>query len=156
MLNFARNMGVDTHSRMARHHQQDGARPDGGRARQPGRGATEGGGDPEKKNGLLFTFEDVINLVPRAQRGDPRPDPPPNASSSPSRAPSPISATPSSPRWGHPRAAHGRETKLASGEAVAQKDVVEARRMVTDLALEMAGRGEIELNPDPDEGAYIR
>jgi len=48
------------------------------------------------------------------------------------------------------------ENELASGEAVAQKDVVEARRMVTDLALEMAGRGEIELNPDQDEGAYIR
>ena len=37
-----------------------------------------------------------------------------------------------------------------------QRDVLEARRVIADLALDMAGRGEIELNSDQDDDAYIR
>jgi FliG C-terminal domain. len=43
------------------------------------------------------------------------------------------------------------EQELRSGEPAAQRDVLDARRTITDLALEMAGRGEIELNSG-DEG----
>ena len=47
------------------------------------------------------------------------------------------------------------EFELNSGEPASQRDVLEARRAITDLALEMAGRGEIELNPKQDESTYF-
>jgi flagellar motor switch protein FliG len=46
--------------------------------------------------------------------------------------------------------------ELETGEPVPQRDVTEARRAITDLALEMAGRGEIELNPDGEDAAVYR
>jgi len=45
---------------------------------------------------------------------------------------------------------------LENGEPALQRDVVDARRAITDIALEMASRGEIELNPDREEGAYFQ
>lgn len=47
------------------------------------------------------------------------------------------------------------EHELAAGEPAAQRDVLEARSGITNLALEMAGRGEIDLNPKQDDGAYF-
>lgn len=47
------------------------------------------------------------------------------------------------------------EHELAGGEPAAQRDVLQARSAITNLALEMAGRGEVELNPKPDEGTYF-
>ena len=46
------------------------------------------------------------------------------------------------------------EQELNNGQAVAQRDVLDARRLVTDLALDMAGRGEIEIRSE-GEDAYI-
>lgn len=47
------------------------------------------------------------------------------------------------------------EHELAAGEPAAQRDVLEARSGITNLALEMAGRGEIDLNPKQDDGAFF-
>jgi flagellar motor switch protein FliG len=46
------------------------------------------------------------------------------------------------------------EQELNSGNPVRAREVNEARRTITDLALEMAGRGEIEIRPEEEE-AYI-
>jgi len=151
MLNFARNMGVDTHSRMAdiinkmeRDQMEEvlesltSARPKAA----------------EILKGLLFTFEDVINLVPRARTAilDQIPT---------ERIVIALKGT--EPEFRDAilasmgtRARRMVEHELANGEPVSQKDVVEARRAITDLALEMAGRGEIELNPEQDDGAFYR
>ena len=48
------------------------------------------------------------------------------------------------------------EHELNSKEPASQRDVLEARRAITDLALEMAGRGEIELNSGDEDDTYIR
>ena len=48
------------------------------------------------------------------------------------------------------------ENELATSEPSPQRDVLEARRVIADLALDMAGRGEIELNSDQDDDTYIR
>ncbi len=43
------------------------------------------------------------------------------------------------------------ETELANGSPAPHREVVKARRMIADLALEMAERGEIELNSEEDD-----
>ncbi|NNC00917.1 flagellar motor switch protein FliG, partial [Corallococcus exiguus] len=48
------------------------------------------------------------------------------------------------------------EHELNGKEPASQRDVHEARRSITDLALEMAGRGEIELNSESEGDTYIR
>lgn len=47
------------------------------------------------------------------------------------------------------------EHELAGGEPAAQRDVLDARSTITNLALEMASRGEIELNAKQDDGAFL-
>jgi flagellar motor switch protein FliG len=44
------------------------------------------------------------------------------------------------------------EAELASGDAGSARDVASARRAIAELALNMAAKGEIELDA-PDEGA---
>jgi len=46
------------------------------------------------------------------------------------------------------------EQELTGGKPVPQREVSEARRAITDMALEMAGRGEIDLGND-DEEEYV-
>jgi flagellar motor switch protein FliG len=43
------------------------------------------------------------------------------------------------------------ESELARNEAAPQRDVAEARREIVNLALEMAGRGDIQLKAGSDE-----
>ncbi|HSP24206.1 MAG TPA: flagellar motor switch protein FliG [Saliniramus sp.] len=151
MLNFARNMGVDTHSRMAdiinkmERDQMEEVLESLSTARPKA---------AEILKGLLFTFEDVINLVPRARTAilDQIPT---------ERIVIALKGTETEFRDAilasmGTRARRMVEHELANGEPVAQKDVVEARRAITDLALEMAGRGEIELNPEQEDGAFFR
>ena len=150
MLNFARNMGTDTHARMAdiinkmeREQMEDvlsslaDTRPK----------------TAEVLKGLLFTFEDVIKLTPRARMTilDQIPT---------DRIVTALKGTEATFRDAilsslGSRARRMVEHELVSGEPVPQRDVIEARRAITDLALEMAGRGEIELNADPDDRAYF-
>lgn len=47
------------------------------------------------------------------------------------------------------------EQELASGEAATQREVNEARRKITDLALAMGQRGEIDLSTGEDEGGLV-
>ena len=46
--------------------------------------------------------------------------------------------------------------ELAIGEPSNQRDVLEARRVITDLALDLAEKGEIELNPDQEDELVFR
>jgi flagellar motor switch protein FliG len=151
MLNFARNMGVDTHARMAdiinkmERDQMEEVLESLSTARPKA---------AEILKGLLFTFEDVIKLVPRARTAilDQIPT---------ERIVVALKGT--EPEFRDAilssmgtRARRMVEHELNSGEPVHQKDVIEARRAITDLALEMAGRGEIELNPEQEDGAFYR
>ena len=43
------------------------------------------------------------------------------------------------------------EQELNNGQPVPARDVADARRTITDLALEIAGRGEIEIRSQEDE-----
>ena len=43
------------------------------------------------------------------------------------------------------------EAELNNGQPLPARDVNEARRVVTDLALEMAGRGEIEIRSEEQD-----
>jgi flagellar motor switch protein FliG len=151
MLNFARNMGADTHAKMAdilnkmeREHMEDAlagiqkVRPE----------------SAELLKGLLFTFDDIVNLSPRARQSifDQIPT---------ERVVLALKGTDAEFRnlILSSLAARARrivEQELDNGEPISQRDVQEARRMITDLALDMAGRGEIELNPDQDDDSYVR
>ena len=149
MLNFARNMGVDTHSRMAdiinkmERDQMEEVLESLSAARPKA---------AEILKSLLFTFEDVVNLVPRARTAILDQIPTEQIV---------IALKGTEPEFRDAilasmgtRARRMVEHELANGEPVPQKDVVEARRAITDLALEMAGRGEIELNPEQYDGAF--
>ena len=48
------------------------------------------------------------------------------------------------------------EHELAIGEPSNQRDVLESRRVITDLALDLAERGEIELNPEQEDELVFR
>jgi flagellar motor switch protein FliG len=151
MVNLGRNMQEDTHSRMAdiinkmeRDHMEDvlqnlsDTRPK----------------SAEVLRSLLFTFEDIIKLPPRSRmmifdqvpteqvvlalKGTDREFRDAILSSLASRARRLV------------------ESELNSSEPSPQRDVADARRAIADLALEMAGRGEIELGNDQDDEAYVR
>ena len=51
---------------------------------------------------------------------------------------------------------HGRGRSLKGGQNPSQRDIRSAQRSIADLALAMAGRGEIELNPpDPESVSQV-
>ena len=48
------------------------------------------------------------------------------------------------------------DQELNNGQPVAAREVTEARRTITDTALDLAARGEIEINRGADEEeAYV-
>ncbi|WP_346896935.1 flagellar motor switch protein FliG [uncultured Roseibium sp.] len=107
----------------------------------------------EMLKGLLFTFDDIINLNARTRMAifDQIPT---------DRIVMALKGT--DPAFREvilssltSRSRRIAEHELAGGEPAAQRDVLEARSFITNLALEMAGRGEIDLNPKQDEGAYF-
>ncbi|WP_346907396.1 flagellar motor switch protein FliG [uncultured Roseibium sp.] len=107
----------------------------------------------EMLKGLLFTFDDIINLNARTRMAifDQIPT---------DRIVMALKGT--DPTFREvilssltSRSRRIAEHELAGGEPAAQRDVLEARSFITNLALEMAGRGEIDLNPKQDEGAYF-
>lgn len=151
MVNLGRNMQEDTHSRMAdiinkmeRDHMEDvlqnlsNTRPK----------------SADVLRGLLFTFEDIIKLQPRARmvvfdqvpterivlalKGTERDFRDAILSSLASRARRLV------------------EAELSSSDPAPQRDVLDARRAIADLALEMAGRGEIDIGNDQDDAAFIK
>ncbi|MGO4707434.1 flagellar motor switch protein FliG [Microvirga sp. 2MCAF38] len=151
MINFSRNMGADTHAKMAdiinkmeRDHMEEvlqsltTVRPK----------------SAEILRGLLFTFDDIVNLAPRARTSlfDQIPN---------DRVVLALKGTDDSFRSIILSSLASRvrrmvEHELNGKEPASQRDVFEARRAITDLALEMAGRGEIELNSENEGDTYIR
>jgi flagellar motor switch protein FliG len=48
------------------------------------------------------------------------------------------------------------EAELTSGEPAPQRDVLKARRAIADLVLEMAEKGQIELNSSDEENELVQ
>jgi flagellar motor switch protein FliG len=151
MMNFSRNMGADSHARIAdiinkmeRDHMENvlqslaETRPK----------------SAEILKSLLFTFDDIIRLTPRNRTAlfDKVPT---------DKAVLALKGTEASFREIILQSLATRvrrmvEQELASGQPATQREVTEARRTITDLALEMAGRGEIEIKTDNEEDAVVQ
>ncbi|MFD2248828.1 flagellar motor switch protein FliG [Pseudochelatococcus lubricantis] len=151
MTNFSRNMGSDTHAKMAdiinkmdRDHMEEMLQSL----------AHDRPKSAEILKGLLFTFDDIVKLTPAARsalfdaipverlivalRG-----------TDAAYREVALGALPS-------RSRRAVETELAGGQPIAQREVLEARRFITDLALDMAGRGEIDLASDGEQEMYVQ
>src|SRR5690606_27581298 len=103
---------------------------------------------------LLFTFDDIIKLSPKARTT--LFDQVPN-----DKVVMSLRGTDAEFRDTILQALSSRvrrmvEQELNDGRAVPARDVTDARRFIADLALEMAGRGDIELNSESDEDVYFR
>ena len=100
--------------------------------------------------GLLFTFDDIIKLQPKSRHGSVRSDSDgargSRAEGNRFRLPQfdPVDAL------GRARGGWSRP-ELSIGGPAPHREVVKARRMIADLALEMAERGELELNSEEDD-----
>jgi flagellar motor switch protein FliG len=151
MINGARNSGADTHAKMAdiinkmERQQMDDALTSLGESRPK---------SVEILKGLLFTFDDIVKLAPRARTT--LFDAVPN-----DRLVLALKGTDAEFRTTVLSALSARvrrmvEHELNGGEPAAQRDVMEARRSITDMAMDMAGRGEIEINPGGEDDALIR
>jgi flagellar motor switch protein FliG len=150
MANFSKNAGADTHAKIAdiinkmeREHMEDvltslsTVRPK----------------SAEILRGLLFTFDDIVKLTPRDRTTlfDQVP---------PDRVVLALKGTNEEFRKVVLSALSSRvrrmiEHELSSKEPSAQRDIAEARRSITDLALDMAGRGEIVINSEADDESFI-
>jgi flagellar motor switch protein FliG len=150
MVNFSKNAGADTHAKIAdiinkmeRDHMEDvltnlsSVRPK----------------SAEILRGLLFTFDDIVKLTPkdRTTLFDQVP---------PDRVVLALKGTNDEFRKVVLAALSSRvrrmiEHELNSKEPSAHRDIAEARRTITDLALEMAGRGEIVINSETEDEAYF-
>lgn len=149
--NFARNKGADTHARMADILNKMDTRDMEAAlsSLQEVRPETA-----EMLKGLLFTFDDIVKLTARDRMAifDQVPT---------DRLVLALKGTEAQFREQilSSLAARARrivQQELDGGEPALQRDVVEARRAITDIALDMASRGEVELNPQRDESAYFQ
>jgi flagellar motor switch protein FliG len=151
MINLARNASADTHSRMAdiinKMERQNMEEVLDNLAQSRPKSA-------EILKSLLFTFDDIINLTPRARTTlfDQIPS---------ERVILALKGTSGPLRSVVLNALTSRvrrlvEHELEGGEPVSQRDVLEARRSITDQALEMAARGEIELSAADSDETFIR
>jgi flagellar motor switch protein FliG len=150
MTNFSKNAGSDTHAKMAdiinkmeREHMEDvlsslaSVRPK----------------SAEILKGLLFTFDDIVKLSPKDRTTvfDQVP---------PDRVVLALKGTGDEFRKIVLSALSSRvrrmvEHELSSKEPSPHRDITDARRAITDLCLEMAGRGEIVINSEPEDEAYV-
>ena len=151
LINGSRNSGADTHAKMAdiinkmERTQIDEVLTSLGESRPK---------SVEILKGLLFTFDDIVKLAPRARTT--LFDAVPN-----DRLVLALKGTDGDFRNVILSALSARvrrmvEHELNGGEPAAAKDVMEARRSITDLAMEMAGRGEIEINAGGEVETLIR
>lgn len=150
-LNFARNLGADTYARVAdiinkmeRGHIEDMLKSLSEKRPK----------SAEVLKELLFTFDDVINLTPKARTMifDQVPT---------DRIVVALKGTDKHFRELILSSVASRvrrvvEHELAIGEPSNQRDVLEARRVITDLALDLAEKGEIELNPEQEDELVFR
>ena len=150
-LNFARNLGADTYARVAdiinkmeRGHIEDMLKSLSEKRPK----------SAEVLKELLFTFDDVVNLTPKARTMifDQVPT---------DRIVIALKGTDKHFREMILSSVASRvrrvvEHELAIGEPSNQRDVLEARRVITDLALDLAEKGEIELNPEQEDELVFR
>ncbi|MYZ46985.1 flagellar motor switch protein FliG [Propylenella binzhouense] len=149
LLNLARKTGADAHARMAdiinkmdREQMEDVLQSL----------SEERPKAAEILKGLLFTFEDIGKLTPKARMVlfD---------QISTERVVLALKGTDAEFRdlilsSLASRARRIVEAELANGEPAPQRDVIKARRTIADIALGMAERGEIELNATEDAEYY--
>ena len=146
MINFARNLASDTYPRMAdiinkmERTQMEESLKNLSESRPK---------SAEILKGMLFTFDDIVNLTAKARMliFDQVPT---------DRVVTALKGTDSSFRELILSSLASRtrrlvEHELANGIPSNHREILEARRAITDLALDMAGRGEIELNPDQED-----
>ncbi|AOO79298.1 flagellar motor switch protein FliG [Bosea vaviloviae] len=150
-LNLARNKGADTHARMAdilnKMDSQDMEEALDSLQRVRPESA-------EMLKGLLFVFEDIVKLSPRDRMAI-------FDQVATDRLVLALKGTETLFREQilsslATRARRIVQQDLENGEPALQRDVIEARRAITDIALDMAGRGEIELNSEREDGAYFQ
>ncbi|MFH0295842.1 flagellar motor switch protein FliG [Bradyrhizobium sp. 31Argb] len=146
MINFGRNLASDTYPRMAdiinkmERTQMEESLKNLSESRPK---------SAEILKGMLFTFDDIVNLTAKARMliFDQVPT---------DRTVTALKGTDTSFRELILSSLASRtrrlvEHELASSVPSNQREILEARRTITDLALDMAGRGEIELNPDQED-----
>ena len=151
MMNFSRNAGADPHARMADIiNKMDRDAMETVLASL----ANTRPKSAEILKGLLFTFDDIVKLTPRARTAlfDQVPT---------DKLVMALKGTDPDFREIILQSLGARvrrmvEQEMAGSEPAPAKDVMEARRTVTDLALDMAGRGEIEISSGTEEDAYVR
>jgi len=151
LVNVARNTNADSHSRMAdiinkmeRKDMEDvlqslaEARPQ----------------EAEVLKGLLFTFDDIVNLSPKARMTlfDQVPT---------ERVVLALKGTEAGFRdlvlsSLASRAKRMVEAELATGDPAPQRDVLKARRAIADLVLDMAEKGQLELNSSDEENELVK
>jgi flagellar motor switch protein FliG len=151
MMNFSRNSGADSHARIAdiinkmeRDHMENvlealaESRPK----------------SAEILKGLLFTFEDIIKLTPRHRTAlfDKVPT---------DKTVLALKGTEAGFRDTILQSLASRvrrmvEQELNNSQPSTAREVADARRVITDLALDMAGRGEIEIKTDSEEDAIVQ
>ncbi len=149
LLNVARNIAADTHSRMAdiinkmEREQMEDVLVSLAESKPK---------EAEILRGLLFTFDDIIKLSPRARTTLFDKVPTDKVvialkGADPAFRDIVLSSLAS-------RARRLVEHELNNGSSVPQRDILKARRAVADLALEMAERNEIELTTMEDRDDY--
>ncbi|TCT07937.1 flagellar motor switch protein FliG [Aquabacter spiritensis] len=151
MMNLARNAAADTHARIAdiinkmERNDMDAVLQSLASTRPK---------SAEILKGLLFTFDDIVHLPPRARTTLFDKVPPDKTV---------LALKGTEPEFREiilqslgARVRRMIEQELQGGEPSSQRDVQEARRAITDLALDLAGKGEIELNSGAEDDAYVR
>lgn len=146
MINFARNLAADTYPRMAdiinkmERAQMEESLQSLAESRPK---------SAEILKGMLFTFDDIVNLTPKARMLIFDQVPTDRVVTALKGADPTFRELILSSLASRTRRLVDHE--LATGIPANHREIVEARRAITDLALEMAGRGEIELNPDEED-----
>jgi flagellar motor switch protein FliG len=151
LVNVARNTNTDSHSRLAdiinkmERNQMEDVLQSLAESRPR---------EAEVLKGLLFTFDDIVNLSPKARSVlfDQVPT---------ERVVLALKGT--QPEFRElvlsslaSRAKRMVEAELTNGDPAPQRDVMKARRAIADLVLEMAEKGQIELNGSDEESAMIK
>lgn len=150
MVNFARTVGTDAHVRMAdilNKMERDELEDTLGNLREVLPKSAE------QLSGLLFTFDDIQHLDLRTRTAifD-------DVNSELITAALKGTATEFRQAILASMASRARrivENDLASGEPMTQREVMDARRQITDLALEKANSGEIDLEIGKGEEVYV-
>jgi flagellar motor switch protein FliG len=151
LVNAARNTNSDSHSRIAdiinkmeRNHMEDVLQSL----------TEERPKEAEVLKGLLFTFDDIVNLSQKARSVlfDQVPT---------ERVVLALKGTEAEFRELvlsslAARAKRMVEAELTNGDAAPQRDVMKARRAIADLVLEMAEKGQIELHGSEEDGAMVK